>query len=219
MKKYKYTGKTKKVNGTTVHQIVAVRNFGVVKAGDVGGWIKNHKNLSNERDAWVYSDALVYGDAQVYDDALVYGNARVYGNAQVYGNALVSDNAQVFGDARVYGDALVYGNARVYGNVRVYSDAQVSGNVRVSGDAWTKSPLCIQGTKFSVTTSSYTTVTIGCETMTIHNWLGSKGLLLAKDEGFTKAEIQEYREYIKLADKYLKRLRKANNTEGPKECG
>ncbi len=91
--KYEFTGETKKTGlfgDITVKRIRATIAFGVVKAGELGGWIEKEENLSQEGDAWVYGDAEVYGNARVYGDAEVYGNARVYGDAEVCGNARVS---------------------------------------------------------------------------------------------------------------------------------
>ena len=101
---------TIEVFGRKLFRIKAKINFGVVEAGELGGYIEKEDNLSENGNAWVSGDAEVYGDARVSGDAEVYGNARVYGNAEVY------DNASVYGDARVYGDAWVYGNARLYGD-------------------------------------------------------------------------------------------------------
>ena len=91
--------------GRTLYRIRALRDFGAVHAGDVGGYIECERNLSQDGNAWVYDDASVCGDARVYGNALVYGNAWVYGNAQVSGDAQVSGNTWVFGDACVYGNA------------------------------------------------------------------------------------------------------------------
>lgn len=78
-RKYEFTGETRNWVGRTLHRIRAVRDFGDVKAGDLGGWIETESNLSNDGNARVYGNAWVYGNAEVY------GNARVYGNAEVYG--------------------------------------------------------------------------------------------------------------------------------------
>ena len=164
-KKYEFTGETKEVEGHTLHRIRAVRSFGSVKKGDLGGWIESENNLSHMGDCWVSGDALVYGEARVcerakvYENALVYGNAfvcgdakvfgnaqvydkayllrnaEVYGNAAVFDNARVSGNAKVYGYAQVYGDAWVYWEAQVYGSARVYGDAQVYGNATICGYA------------------------------------------------------------------------------------
>ena len=129
-KKYKFTGKTKQYLNFRLHQIQALKNFGSVKEGDIGGWIEKEENLSHEGDCWVY------GYAQVYRSAWVGGDAQVYGHAQVFGRAKVCGNAQVFGDAQVYGNAWVYENAQVYGSARVHGDAFVFGDAQVHGDAW-----------------------------------------------------------------------------------
>lgn len=129
MKKYKFTGETKTIYlpfGTvTLHRIKAVVEFGLVKVGDLGGWIEKEENLSHEENAWVYGDAEVCGNAKVYGNAKVCGNAKVYGDAEVYGNAWVCGDAEVYGDAKVYGDAEVRGNAWVCGNAKVFSTDHV----------------------------------------------------------------------------------------------
>ena len=99
-----------------LYRIRALVSFGVVVAGQLGGFVESEKNL----DQSLSGNAWVSGDARVYGNAWVYGDARVYGDAWVYGNAEVS------GDARVYGDAWVYGNAWVYGDARVRSHAVIS---------------------------------------------------------------------------------------------
>ena len=111
--KYKLTNTTKIVNGVTLYQIQALKDFSDVKKGDIGGWIQAEKNLSQENNCWVWGDALVYGDARVYNDALVYGDAWVWGDANVSGKAQVSGNARVYDDARVSGNAQVSGKARI----------------------------------------------------------------------------------------------------------
>ncbi len=68
-----------------------------VKAGDLGGWIENENNLSQEGECWVTKHAYVG------ENACVSGNARVYGYATVCGKAQVYDNAQVYGCATVTG--------------------------------------------------------------------------------------------------------------------
>lgn len=60
--------------GPTLYRIRALRDFGNVHAGDIGGYVENERNLPQDGDAWVYGDARVYGNAQVYDDAQVCGN-------------------------------------------------------------------------------------------------------------------------------------------------
>ena len=144
MKKYELTNETKTLaGGTVLRRIRALRDiprFGV-KAGELGGFVEEENNLSQDGDAWVSGDAEVSGNAKVFGNAEVSGNAKVFGNAEIYGDAWVSGDAWVYGkakvsdNARVYGDAWVFDNATVYGNARVSGYANVSGDARVSGDA------------------------------------------------------------------------------------
>ena len=60
-RKYEFTGETRNWVGRTLHRIRAVRDFGDVKAGDLGGWSETESNLSNDGNAWVYGDARVSG--------------------------------------------------------------------------------------------------------------------------------------------------------------
>jgi carbonic anhydrase/acetyltransferase-like protein (isoleucine patch superfamily) len=125
-----------------LYRIRALRDFGDVRAGDIGGYVGGGLNLSHDGNAWIYGDAQVYGNAWIYGDAQVFGyarvsdNAHVSGYARVYGNAWVSGSAHVAGDAHVSDDARVYGNARVFGCAQVYDYARVYGCARVYGNAW-----------------------------------------------------------------------------------
>lgn len=140
-RKYEFTKETVNVNGVTLHRIQAIKDFGIVKKGDLGGFIEKEYNLSHDGDARVYGNARAYDDAKVcryarvYGDALVCGNAQVFGNAEVYGNARVYDYARVYGNARVYDDTEVCGNAWVCDDAKVYGDAWVYGDARVYGNA------------------------------------------------------------------------------------
>ena len=82
MKKYEFTGETKRVelwNRTaTLHRIKATVEFGFVKVRELGGWIEKEENLSHEGKAWVCGDAEVCGDAKVWGNANVCGNAEVF---------------------------------------------------------------------------------------------------------------------------------------------
>lgn len=130
MIKYRLTDETKVIENDyskkTLYRIQAIVDFGDVKAGELGGFIENEANLSQEGLAWVYDDAMVYGNA------LVTNNARVKDRAKVYGRALVADNAVVMGRAEVYNKAMVYGNARVGGNAWIMADTMVYDNAKLS---------------------------------------------------------------------------------------
>lgn len=64
-RKYEFTEETMLVGERLLHRIKALRDFGDVRKGDIGGWIEGQENLSHDDDCWVYGNAEVYGDAIV----------------------------------------------------------------------------------------------------------------------------------------------------------
>ena len=106
--KYKLTKNTIEYKGRTLYQIVALKDFGNVKKGKLGGWIESEYNLSQEGDCWVYENAKVYGKARVFDNAKVFWDAEIYGNAFVYGDAHIFGSAKVCGSARACENASLY---------------------------------------------------------------------------------------------------------------
>ena len=134
MKKYKFTGESKKWGNRTLLRIVATRDFGSVKAGEVGGWIEKESNLSHEGNCWVYDNGAVYGNGKVYSNGRVYGHGLVHengvvcDNGRVHGNGIVSGNGIVRDNGRVGDNGMVYGNGRVGGNGAVYDNGAVCGN-------------------------------------------------------------------------------------------
>ena len=71
-KKYELTSETTQtINGETLYRIKALRDFGDVKAGDLGGWVESESNLDHVGDCWVFDNAWVFGDARVCGEARV----------------------------------------------------------------------------------------------------------------------------------------------------
>ena len=71
MSKYRLlTDDTIEARGVTLYRLQALRNFGGVKVGQLGGYIGGESNLSQCGHCWVSGDARVYGDAQVWGDVV-----------------------------------------------------------------------------------------------------------------------------------------------------
>ena len=106
-KKYILTEETKEVGGHILHRIQAMRDFGGVQKGDLGGWVESEENLSHDGDCWIFDNGRVYdngkvsGNGKVYDNGWVFGDGKVFGNGEVYGNGRVSDDGWVFGNAKI----------------------------------------------------------------------------------------------------------------------
>ena len=115
--------------GLKLFRIRALISFGVVSAGEEGGFVESEKNVDQSGNAWVSGNAHVSGNAQVYGNAHVYGDARVSGDAWVSGDARVSGNAHVYGNARVYGDARVSDNAMIPDETQILWMSNVGGEL------------------------------------------------------------------------------------------
>jgi UDP-3-O-[3-hydroxymyristoyl] glucosamine N-acyltransferase len=118
-------------NDIVLHRIKALKDFGYVIRGDLGGWIEGEKNLSHEGLCWVDNEAKVYGNAKICNNAVIDNNAKVYDNAIVFDNVVVLDNAEVYGDAQVYDRAEICGDAKVLGNVEVHSNTRVGTGAKI----------------------------------------------------------------------------------------
>lgn len=174
--KYRFTDEVKTIEGNsckqiTLHRIQATTTFrtivGVVKAGDLGGWIEKEENLSqcvnsDSPSAWVAEEAQVYGKASVSENAAVFGEAkveqgRIEGYAKVYEKAhligvsdvVIKDNAAIFGRASILDDAKVEisGTAKFYGAAQINCRGvvKISGNARVHGFTFIQSSVTISG--------------------------------------------------------------------------
>ena len=82
---------------------VALKDFGNVRAGDIGGKVRSYENLSQQGLCWVYPDSVVAGKA------VVSGNARVI-RSEIYGLAKITGNTTLFG-SKVCGCTRIIGSS------------------------------------------------------------------------------------------------------------
>jgi len=116
---------TTDLNGNKLFRIISLKDFGEVKKGELGGFIRSEDNLSHHGKCWVG------GNAKISDDATVEGNSIVDENAQVYGNASITEYARVSGLASIYGNAQVGGLSKVYERTKIFGNAKIGGNAEI----------------------------------------------------------------------------------------
>lgn len=149
--KYEFTGETKIVNGVTLHRIRALKDFGKIRKGDVGGWIEAERNLSIYNTARVFGQAQVYGNAFVTEGATVDDKAQIRGNADIYNEAQIYGNARIFDEAQIYDRGHVCGNAVIGGSVCIFDDAYITHIATITGNARIgKNALIFNNTDFFV---------------------------------------------------------------------
>lgn len=117
-----------------LYRVKALKDFGDVKKGDIGGYVENPNNLSHEGYCWVYDNAKIYNEARIYGNSQVSDYAVIDGNARIYGNSRVSNCAVIDGNARIYGDSEVWDYAIIRDNALIYGDSVISGNAFIGGD-------------------------------------------------------------------------------------
>lgn len=102
----------KEVFGIKLYRIRALKDFGDVKKGDVGGYIEKEENLSQKNTCWVYKEAKVWGEARVYGEAIVCGKVTVYGEARICEEAAIYGEAEICGNAKIksFQDYIVFKN-------------------------------------------------------------------------------------------------------------
>lgn len=92
--------------GNTVYRIRAIKNFGDVKAGDIGGFVASEANLSQEGNCWIYDDASVFENAKVSGNAKIY-DSIICENAEIKDSAIVTDTSLIKGNSLVKDDAFI----------------------------------------------------------------------------------------------------------------
>ena len=203
----------KEVFGIKSYRIRALKDFGDVKKGDVGGYIQKEENLSQKNTCWVYREAEVWGEARVYGKAKVYGEAEVYGGAEVYGEARVWGKVRVYGKAKVHGKARVFGKAKVHGEVRVFGEAEVYGEVEVFGEAEIKSLQDYIVFKNNWSSGRYFIWTRSNDMWTVGCFYGSGKELIERAYKDSKLSGDMYKMYVEFVEKIKERLKEEENDE------
>ena len=195
----------------------------------VGGHAVLQNFVKITDDARVYGNAELSGHVKVREQAIVAGSARLQNHVQVSGQARVGDNAVlqdyaavthlayiggrakvqnravircrslVEGHAIIQDDAVIDGCAIVAGHTVIAKGAEVDGHASIRGGLWTKSPLFITGSRWSVCTDTPSTLRIGCQSFTYPEWRKQQARL-ELEYFMTPEQCKEYRACLDLAE-------------------
>ena len=193
-------------------RIKALKCFGGVMIGEIGGYVESENNLSQLGDCWIYDNAIVrdnarvednaqvYGDAEVCGDAIVRDNARVLANARVLCNAVIQDNARVLCNAVIQDNAVVHGEVRIFDNVIVRDNVIIGGEVDICGDAIISSDRDYivfknwwSSGRYFIWTRSNNMWTVGC-------FYGTGEELIAKAYKESEEKGREYEKIVRYAE-------------------
>ena len=189
-------------------RIKALKCFGCVMIGEIGGYVESENNLSQYGDCWIYCDAVVRDNARVEDNARVWGkaviqdNAKVYGKAEVWYDAVIRDNARVFDNAQVYGQD----NVIIRGDARIIDNAIVRDNVVVSGEAFLRGNAIISSNKDYIvfknwwSSGRYFTWTRSNNMWKVGCFYGTGEQLIAKAYEDSEESGREYEKIVKYVE-------------------
>ena len=100
MKKYKILMDKKNTiewEGHILYRIKALRNFGNVKKGDIGGFVESEYNLSHEGNCWIFDNAKAMDNSRIYDNSKMYNNSEMVGNSEMWGNSILKGRENLYG--------------------------------------------------------------------------------------------------------------------------
>lgn len=143
-KKYRLTDEKIEYKGRVLYRIQALRNFGDIKAGDLGGFVQSEYNLSHSGDCWIYNNAKAMDNSEVlhnsemYDYSEMYDNAKMYDSSEMYDNSSMHDNSIMYDNSKMYNNSTMYDNSEINGYSEMYYNSVLKNNEKLYGTLYSK---------------------------------------------------------------------------------
>lgn len=130
-----------------LYRVKALKDFGDVKIGDIGGFVQSEKNLSHKGLCWIYHNAKALDKSIVRDDATLHDLAKAKDKAIISGKASLFDSSEAGGTSCVTGRATMMEYSKIFDNARLeewavleesslaFGNAVLSGNTHLSGSS------------------------------------------------------------------------------------
>jgi NDP-sugar pyrophosphorylase family protein len=115
-------------NEVKLYRIKALKDFGDVKKGDLGGYIENENNLSHAGNCWVYDEAIACYYSRIMGNAKIKDHSKIE-KSIIMGDAIIKDKA------KVYYHNYIGGNAEIEQNAFIDRDCIISNNTLISTDS------------------------------------------------------------------------------------
>ena len=88
--RYELTSNTIQYKGRTLYQIRAIEYKGIVRFGDLGGYVNDKNCLAQNGKCWIKQDAKVI-DSRIFDDVRI-DSGTVITNSTIHGKMLIGKN-------------------------------------------------------------------------------------------------------------------------------
>lgn len=88
--KYILTDNVKTINGHKLYQICATESKGIVKAGELGGFVESATNLSQDGLCWIAKESIIYGCSHISDNVRIVNSTII--DTDVFGGTYVTSS-------------------------------------------------------------------------------------------------------------------------------
>ena len=106
--------------GHTLHRIRALRDFGDIRKGDIGGFVENENNLSHKGNCWIYDDAKAMDNSIMYDNSRICDKSELHDDSEMYNYTRMHDISKMYGNSIMYDDSEMYGDSELNNQVKLY---------------------------------------------------------------------------------------------------
>ena len=164
-----------------------------------------HVNADGSPGGWVNNLSHVDATAVISVDAIVPGE-----DANIGARANIGEGAKIGAWAKIGEGANIGAWAKIGEGAKIGEDAKIG-----EGAVWNINPLYIVGTKHILCIPSQGIIKIGCIEHPVA-WWEEHFRSVGRAEGYSKAEINEYRNYIALAKYWMRLYASAGGRRGAK---
>jgi len=109
-------------------RIKALKSFGSVEKGDIGGYVTSEKNLSQDGNCWVFDKAEMHNKSRLFDDAKMYDESKMYNESKMLNFAEMYDNAEMHNESEMHNNSRMCKNAALFDNAKMYDCTEISEN-------------------------------------------------------------------------------------------
>ena len=119
----------------TLYQIRALKDFGNIKAGQLGGFVSGYHNLSQNGLSWCYPECFCYINAKIMGDAQAFGG-WVWNKAILKEESTCKDSCFIYDSAECFGQSIIMGEACCSGFSKIFDHAIIKDRGAISSNAW-----------------------------------------------------------------------------------
>ena len=141
------------IDGVTLYRIQALKDFGDVKAGDLGGYIADSSQLSQNGNCWIYSKSNKLVSGRVIENAIInsLGSNRdsiINGDVFICGNSKILNDVDIFGSVDIFSSVISSKASKIKGfedEITIidgtYSSISISDSIVLGSNIKTRVPI------------------------------------------------------------------------------